>query len=76
MTEALGVILICMSALAEHCNIVTSPHVFSTVEECEADVKREANKFRAKYNYATVKANCAKLKYNQKSAYLVDKVKW
>lgn len=67
MTEALGVILVCMSALAEHCNVVTSPHIFSTVKECEADVKREAIKLRAKYSYATVKADCAKIKYNGES---------
>jgi len=76
MTEALGVILVCMSALAEHCNIVTSPHVFSTVEECEEDVISEARKIKAKYSQAIIKPNCAELKYNQKSAYLADKVKW
>ena len=59
-----------MSALAEHCDVVTSPYVFSTEEECKADVLNEALKIRAKYSHAGIKPNCAELKYNEKSAYL------
>jgi len=53
-----------MSALAEHCDVVTSPYVFSTEEECKADVLNEALKIRAKYSHASIKPNCAELKYN------------
>ena len=35
-----GIIMVCMSALAEHCDVVTSPYVFITEEECEADVSQ------------------------------------
>ena len=57
-----------MSALAEHCDIVTSPYVFITEEECQADVLNEAIKIRAKYSYATINPNCVELKYNGESA--------
>ena len=53
-----------MSALAEHCDIVTSPYVFITEEECQADVLNEAIKIRAKYSHASINPNCAELKYN------------
>ena len=59
-----GIIMVCMSALAEHCDIVTSPYVFITEEECQADVLNEAIKIRAKYIHASINPNCAELKYN------------
>ena len=64
----LGVILVCLSALAEHCDVVTSPYVFSTEEECQADVLNEALKIRAKYSHASINPNCAELKYNGEPA--------
>ena len=57
-----------MSALAEHCDIVTSPYVFITEEECQADVLNEALKIRAKYSHASINPNCAELKYNGEPA--------
>ena len=60
----LGIILVCMSALAEHCEGHTSPYVFSTEEECQEDVLNTALKLKAKYSYATIKPNCIELKYN------------
>ena len=62
--EYLGVILVCVSALAEHCNVVTSPYVFVTVEECQADVLNESLKIKNKYSSATINPNCVELKYN------------
>ena len=59
-----------MSSLAEHCDIVTSPHVFNTEEECKADVLNESLKIKNKYSHANINPNCAELKYNEKSAYL------
>lgn len=64
MTEALGVILICFSALSEHCEVTTSPTVFNTLEECQDDVIRVANKLKKKYSYATIRPNCVELKYD------------
>jgi hypothetical protein len=63
-----GIIMVCISALAEHCDVVTSPYVFSTIEECQADVLNEALKIKAKYSYATIKPNCVELKYNGEPA--------
>jgi hypothetical protein len=63
-----GIIMVCMSALAEHCDIVTSPYVFITEEECQADVLNEAIKIRAKYSHASINPNCAELKYNGEPA--------
>jgi len=65
-----GIILVCMSSLAEHCEMVTSPYVFNTEEECEADVLNEALRIKNKYSHANINPNCAKLEYNEKSAYL------
>ena len=56
--------MVCMSALSEHCDVVTSPYVFNTLEECQADVLNEALKIKAKYSYASIKPNCVELKYN------------
>jgi len=63
-----GIIMVCMSALAEHCDIVTSPYVFITEEECQADVLNEAIKIRAKYSHASINPNCAELKDNGEPA--------
>ena len=63
-----GIIMVCMSALAEHCDIVTSPYVFITEEECQADVLNEAIKIRAKYSHASINPNCTELKYNGEPA--------
>ena len=52
-----------MSALAEHCDVVTSPYVFSTLEECQADVLNESLLIKNKYSYATIRPNCVELKY-------------
>jgi len=57
-----------MSALAEHCDVVTSPYVFSTEEECNTDVINEALKIKARFSYASIKPNCAELKYNGEPA--------
>lgn len=50
--------------------MVTSPYVFNTEEECEADVLNEALRIKNKYSHANINPNCAKLEYNEKSAYL------
>jgi len=63
-----GIIMVCMSALSEHCDVVTSPYVFSTEEECQVDVLNEALKIRATYSHASIKPNCAELKYNGEPA--------
>ena len=63
-----------MSALAEHCDGLTSPYVFSTEEECQADVLNTALKLKAKYNYPTIKPNCIELKYNGEPAQQADKI--
>ena len=64
MTEALGVILVCLSALAEHCQVIANPTVFDTLEECQADVIVVANQLKQKYSYADIKPTCVELKYN------------
>ena len=64
MTEALGVILVCLSALAEHCQVIANPTVFNTLEECQADVIVVANQLNQKYPYATIRPNCVELKYD------------
>lgn len=63
-----GIIMVCMSALSEHCDVVTSPYVFITEEECQVDVLNEALKIRATYSHASIKPNCAELKYNGEPA--------
>lgn len=64
----LGVILICMSSLAEHCNVITSPYVFITEEECQVAVLNESIKIKNKYSHANINPNCAELKYNGEPA--------
>ena len=59
-----GIIMVCMSALSEHCDVVTSPYVFSTLEECQADVLNESLLIKKKYSYATIRPNCVELKYD------------
>jgi len=64
----LGVILICMSSLAEHCDVITSPYVFITEEECRASVLNESLKIKNKYSHANINPNCVELKYNGEPA--------
>ena len=64
MVGTLGVIMVCMSALAEHCQVLTSPYIFSTVEECQASVVAEAVKIRELYIHAAITPNCVDLRYN------------
>ena len=64
MVGSLGVLLVCFSALAQHCQVVTSPYVFSTVEECKADAFIEASRLKAEYKRVTVTFDCVELKYN------------
>tara|TARA_R110000822_G_scaffold50650_1_gene132150 strand:- start:294 stop:506 length:213 start_codon:yes stop_codon:yes gene_type:complete len=59
-----GIILVCMSSLAEHCDIITSPHIFITEEECKADVLNESLRIKNKYSHANINPNCAALKHN------------
>jgi len=68
MSGSLGVLLVCFSALAQHCQVVTSPYVFSTVEECKADALIEASRLKSEYKHVTVTFNCVKLKYNGEPA--------
>ena len=63
-----GIIMVCISALAEHCDVLTSPYVFSTEEECNTDVINEALKIKARFSYASIKPNCVELKYNGEPA--------
>ena len=60
----LGVMMVCMSSLAEHCQVLTSTHIFSTVEECQASIVNEATKITAEYSHATIVPNCVALRYN------------
>jgi len=60
----LGVMMVCMSALAEHCQVLTSPHVFSTLEECQASTVAEARKIKEMYSHAVIIPNCVALRYN------------
>jgi len=64
----LGVILICMSSLAEHCNVITSPYIFITEEECQVAVLNESIKIKNKYSHANINPNCVGLKYNGEPA--------
>ena len=64
----LGVMMVCMSALAEHCQVLTSPYVFSSVEECQASIVAEARKIKQEYSYATIVPNCVALLYNGEPA--------
>ena len=64
----LGVMMVCMSSLAEHCQVLTSPYVFSSVEECEASIVAEARKIKEQYSHATIEPNCVALSYNGEPA--------
>lgn len=64
----LGVILICMSSLSEHCDVITSPYIFITEEECQAAVLNESIRIKNKYSHANINPNCAELKYNGEPA--------
>ena len=68
MVGTLGVIMVCMSALAEHCQILTSPYIFSTIEECQASTVAEARKIIEMYSHAEITPNCVELKYNGEPA--------
>jgi len=59
----LGVILICMSSLADHCDVITSPHISITEEGCQADVLNESLRIKNKYSYANINPSCVELKY-------------
>ena len=64
----LGVMMVCMSSLAEHCQVLTSPYVYSSVEECEASIVAEARKIKQEYSYATILPTCVALSYNGEPA--------
>ena len=64
----LGVMMVCMSALAEHCQVLTSPYVFSSVEECQASIVAEARKIKEQHSYATIVPNYVALSYNGEPA--------
>jgi hypothetical protein len=68
MVGTLGVIMVCMSALAEHCQVLTSPYIFSTVEECQASVVAEAVKIMDMYSHAVITPTCVALRYNGEPA--------
>jgi hypothetical protein len=68
MVGTLGVIMVCMSALAEHCQVLTSPFIFSTVEECQASTVAEARNIKELYSHATITPNCVELIYNGEPA--------
>jgi len=63
-----GIILVCMSSLAEHCNVITSPYIFITEEECQVDVLNESLKIKSKYSHANINPNCSELKYKGEPA--------
>ena len=64
----LGVMMVCMSALAEHCQVLTSPYVYSSVEECHASIVAEARKIKQDYSHAVIVPNCVALRYNGEPA--------
>ena len=64
MVGTLGVIMVCMSALAEHCQVLTSSYIFSTVEECQASTLAESVRIMNMYSHAVITPNCVELKYN------------
>ena len=63
-----GVMMVCMSALAEHCQVLTSPHVFSTLEECQASTVAEARKIKEQYSHVDITPTCVALRYNGEPA--------
>jgi phosphoglycerate dehydrogenase-like enzyme len=64
MVGTLGIMMVCLSALAEHCDVLTSPHIFSSEEECQASTVAEARKIMDMYSHAVIKPNCVALRYN------------
>ena len=68
MVGTLGVIMVCMSALAEHCQVLTSPYIFSTVEECQASKVAESRKIMDMYSHAVITPTCVALRYNGEPA--------
>ena len=68
MVGTLGVIMVCMSALAEHCQVLTSPYVFSTMDECKKDTVAESRKIKSIYSHALIVPNCVELKYDGEEA--------
>jgi len=64
----LGVILICISSLAERCDVITSPYIFITEEECQVAVLNKSIEIKNKYSHANINPNCAELKYNGEPA--------
>lgn len=68
MVGTLGVMMVCLSALAEHCDVLTSPHIFGTLEECQASTVAEARKIMDQYSHAVIKPTCVELKYNGEPA--------
>jgi len=63
-----GIIIVCMSSLAEHCDVITSPYIFITEEECQVAVLNESIKIKNKYSHANINPSCAGLKYNGEPA--------
>jgi len=53
-----------MSALAEHCQVLTSPYVFRSEEECQASTVAEARKIMDMYSHAVITPTCVALRYN------------
>jgi len=64
MVGTLGVIMVCMSALAEHCQVLTSPYIFRSEEECQASTVAEARKIKELYSHAVITPTCVALRYN------------
>jgi len=66
--ETLGIIMVCMSALAEHCQVLTSPHVYNTVEECREDAYNTSLSIKQQYPHATILPQCVELNYKGEKA--------
>jgi len=57
-----------MSALAEHCQVLTSPHVYNTVEECQEDAYNTSLSIRQQYPHASILPQCVELNYKGEKA--------
>jgi len=68
MVGTLGIMMVCLSALAEHCDVLTSPHIFSSKEECQASTVAEARKIMDMYSHAVITPTCVALRYNGEPA--------
>ena len=68
MVGTLGIMMVCLSALAEHCDVLTSPHIFSSEEECKASTVAEARKIMDMYSHAVITPTCVALRYNGEPA--------